>query len=76
MFGFLKKKAPEAAEHVAAQHTDLPLNDFMTRLMAQELPMLDSTSRGEVYAILREYKGETICSQEQLPERIRELMDL
>ena len=29
---------------IAAEHTNLPLNDFMTRLMAEEIPMLDSAS--------------------------------
>ncbi|MBZ8177440.1 hypothetical protein GP475_00895 [Corynebacterium poyangense] len=76
MFGLFKKKDTAPEEHIAAQRTDLPLNDFMTRLMAQELPLLDSVSRGEVYQILRDYEGEQICQQDQLPERIRELMDL
>ncbi|PFG27540.1 Uncharacterised protein [Corynebacterium renale] len=62
--------------HIAAQHTNVPLNDFMTRLMAQELPMVDSTTRILVYEELRNYEGPIITSQEELPERIRELMDL
>lgn len=64
---------------IAAQHTELPLNDFMTRLMAEEIPMLDSASRGEVYRILREYAAAgkpTITTQEELPEEIRNIMDL
>lgn len=48
----------------------------MTRLFAQELPLLDSTSRSEVYRLLREYDGPTISSQEEIPAEIRELMDL
>ena len=51
----------------------------MTRLVAQELPLLDSTSRGTVYEELREYQQSgkpTITSQEDLPERIREIMEL
>lgn len=48
----------------------------MTRLIAEELPILDSTSRGRVYEILREYDGPEISSQEELPEEIREIMDL
>lgn len=65
--------------HLAAQATEAPLNDFMLRLMAQELPLLDSVDRGRVYELLREYQeagGETITSQEQLPTEIRDLMDL
>lgn len=62
--------------HIAAQRTNVPLNDFMTRLMAQELPMVDSTTRVLVYEELRNYEGPTITSQEELPERIRQLMDL
>lgn len=65
--------------HIAAQLTDLPLDDFMTRLVAQELPLLDSTSRGIVYEELREYQQSgkpTITSQKELPERIREIMEL
>lgn len=60
----------------ATEHTDVPLNPFMTRLMAEELPMLDSSSRARVYGLLREYDGPIIESQEELPEEIRALMDL
>ena len=60
----------------ATEHTDVPLSPFMTRLMAEELPMLDSSSRARVYDLLREYDGPTIESQEELPEEIRALMDL
>ena len=61
---------------IAAEHTNLPLNDFITRLMAEEIPMLDSTSRGLVYKILREYEGPEITTQEELPTEIRDIMDL
>lgn len=61
---------------LATEHTALPLDGFMTRLMAQELPMLDSHSRGRVYQLLREYEGPEITSQEELPAEIRKLMDL
>lgn len=71
---FKKAKQPEV--HIAAEKTNLPLDDFMIRLLAQELPLLDSTSRTEVYRLLREYDGPTITSQDELPEEIRELMDL
>lgn len=71
---FKKAKQPEV--HIAAEKTNLPLDDFMIRLLAQELPLLDSTSRTEVYRLLREYDGSTITSQDELPEEIRELMDL
>lgn len=69
----------DGTPHIAAQLTDLPLDDFMTRLVAQELPLLDSTSRSIVYEELRAYKESgqpTITSQEGLPERIREIMEL
>lgn len=61
---------------LATEHTALPLNGFMTRLMAQEIPMLDSHSRGQIYHLLREYQGPEITTQEELPEEIREIMDL
>ena len=48
----------------------------MTRLIAEELPILDSTSRGRVYEILRSYQGPEITSQDELPEEIRQIMDL
>jgi hypothetical protein len=48
----------------------------MTRLVAQELPLLDSVSRTRVYRLLEEYDGPTITSQEELPQEIRDLMDL
>jgi hypothetical protein len=76
MFGIFNRKSKEPAPHIAAERTDLPLNDFMTRLIAQELPLLDSVDRSRVYALLREYDGPTITSQEELPEDIRRLMDL
>lgn len=74
MFGLFKKKAPQP--HIAAENTDAPLNNFMTMLMAQELPLLDSKDRVRVYEILKEYDGPQITSQEELPEEIRKLMDL
>lgn len=70
------RKKPENPTHIAAERTNLPLDDLMTRLVAQELPLLDSTSRSEVYRLLREYEGPVITSQEELPAEIRELMDL
>ena len=70
------KNANQPEVHIAAEKTNLPLDDFMIRLLAQELPLLDSTSRTEVYRLLREYDGPTITSQDELPEEIRELMDL
>lgn len=73
MFG---RKDDSKDVHIAAQRTNLPLDDFMTRLVAQELPLLDSASRQEVYAELAAYEGPEITSQEELPERVRELMDL
>ncbi|AEX73417.1 hypothetical protein CDHC01_0163 [Corynebacterium diphtheriae HC01] len=48
----------------------------MMLLMAEEIPMLDSNSRVRVYEILEQYDGPTICSQEELPREIREMMDL
>lgn len=65
--------------HLAAQRTEAPLNDFMIRLMAEELPFLDSKDRVRVYELLREHKeagNGTITSQDELPAEIRELMDL
>ncbi|WP_144790771.1 hypothetical protein [Corynebacterium singulare] len=61
---------------LATEHTALPLDGFMTRLIAEELPILDSTSRGRVYEILREYEGPEITTQEELPDEIRDIMDL
>ncbi len=60
----------------ATRHATAPFNDFMMRLMAQELPMLDSTSRRRVYDILRDYDGPLITTQEELPKEIRDIMDL
>jgi hypothetical protein len=74
MFGLFKKNI--SSDHAAADHTNLPLDNFMTTLMAQELPFLDSASRIRVYEILNTYDGPTITSQEELPMEIRELMDL
>ncbi|GAA1472718.1 hypothetical protein P4N68_06990 [Corynebacterium felinum] len=75
MFGLFKKKQ-EAAPHIAATHTNLPLDDHMTRLIAQELPLLDSRSRIRVYEILNDYHGPTITTQEELPEEIRAIFEL
>lgn len=64
---------------VAAEQTNLPLSDFMTRLMAQELPLLDSHDRSTVYRLLREYADSgqpEITTQEELPGQIREILDL
>ena len=74
MFGLFKKKEP--ASHIAAERTNTPLNNAMTLMMAQELPLLDSKDRVRVYEILENYDGPTITSQEELPQEIRDLMDL
>lgn len=71
-----KKKPPAPATHIAAERTNLPLDDFMTRLISQELPVLDSVDRTRVYELLRAYDGPLITSQEELPEDIRQIMDL
>lgn len=77
-----KEQDPEDVRHgthMAAQFTTAPLSDFMVRLMAQELPLLDSADRSRVYDILREHQeagGATITSEQELPKEIRELMDL
>lgn len=65
--------------HIAAQLIDAPLDDFMARLIAEELPVLDSTSRSIVYEELRAHKDAgkpVITSQEELPERVRQIMEL
>lgn len=84
MFG--RKKKPTEPEnlnttgvgetHIAAEQTELPMDNTMTRLVAQELPLLDSHDRVAVYRILREYEGPLITSQEELPQEIREILDL
>lgn len=71
MFGRKKEKP-----HMAAVHTNTPLDDHMTLLMAQELPLVDSAGRSRIYQILREYTGPTITSQDELPDEIRAIMDL
>ncbi|APT83807.1 hypothetical protein [Corynebacterium aquilae] len=74
MFGLFKKTA--APTHEAAERTDVPLSPHMTLMMAEELPILDSASRVRVYEILKEYDGPLIETQEQLPQEIKDLMDL
>ena len=51
----------------AASHAEAPLNEFM---------VLDSTSRRIVNQELRDYDGPTITCVAELPETIREVMDL
>ncbi|AKE40315.1 Uncharacterised protein [Corynebacterium kutscheri] len=74
MFGLFKKK--EEPGHIAAELTNTPMNQLMTRMLAEELPLLDSSSRVRVYEILDTYDGPQITSQEELPEEIRQLLDL
>jgi hypothetical protein len=69
---------PEA-HYEAARHIEAPVNEFMGRLIAQELPILDSTSRSIVNAALREHKEAgkpQITCVGELPEEIREIMAL
>ena len=69
---------PEA-HYEAARHIEAPVNEFMGRLIAQELPILDSTSRSIVNAALREHKEAgkpQITCVAELPEEIREIMGL
>ncbi|APT89806.1 hypothetical protein CSPHI_00385 [Corynebacterium sphenisci DSM 44792] len=75
MFGFLrKKKAPQT--YIAAERTNTPLSPELTRMVAEELPLLDSTSRARVYEILREHTGPVITEQADLPEELRRMLDL
>lgn len=60
----------------AAQHAEAPMNEFMVRLIAQELPVLDSTSRRIVNQELRDYEGPQITCVAELPETVREVMKL
>lgn len=53
-----------------------PLNHFMQQMMAQELPVQDSASRARILQILREYEGPQITSQAELPEEIRQILEL
>ena len=76
MFNLGRKSKAEKASYIAAERTTTPMDVPMTRMIAQELPVLDSTSRQRVNDILREYDGPTITSVEELPEEIREIMDL
>ncbi|AGP29769.1 hypothetical protein A606_00570 [Corynebacterium terpenotabidum Y-11] len=69
---------PEA-HYEAAQRTTAPLSEFMTRLIAQELPILDSTSRSIINAALREHKEAgkpQITCVAELPTEVREIMNL
>lgn len=75
MFGFLKKKKADPV-YIAAERTNTPMSSEMTRMIAEELPLLDSAGRTRVYRILEEYDGPTITSQEELPAEIRKIMDL
>lgn len=63
-------------DYEAAAHAEAPLSEFMVRLMAQEMPVLDSTSRRIVNQELREYDGPQITCVAELPETVREVMDL
>ena len=77
--GYDEERDLREGRFVAAEQTNLPLNDFMTRLIAQELPLLDSHERNDVYRLLREYAasgGPQITAQEELPAEIREIFDL
>ncbi|MBX8996096.1 hypothetical protein HCH15_07870 [Corynebacterium testudinoris] len=77
--GFDAEKDQYEGRFIAAEETNLPLNDLMTRMLAQELPILDSHERGTVYRLLREYaeSGQPqITSQEELPAEIRDILDL
>lgn len=76
LFSFRKKPDPQRAPRLAAELTNTPLDNYMTRLLAEELPMVDSTSRQRIYEILDAYQGPQITSQEELPVEIRELLDL
>ena len=76
MFGMFKKRAAEPAPHMAAEITNTPLSNEMTLMIAQELPLLDSADRVRVYEILDNYSGPQITTQEELPQEIRDMMDL
>ncbi|OEY07583.1 hypothetical protein A0K93_05875 [Corynebacterium sp. BCW_4722] len=64
------------AIHEAAQRVDAPLSDWMVRVLAEEMPFVDSKDRTRIYELLREYEGPVISSQEELPAEIRTIMDL
>lgn len=76
MFGFLRKKPSAAGQpHMAGEYTQVNMNNEMVMFFADELPMLDSTSRRRVNALLRDYDGPTIESFDDVPREIRDIMD-
>lgn len=75
MFDFFKKK-PRETINMAAEYTNTPLSNQMVMLFAEELPILDSKERAQVYRALEAYDGPQITSQEMLPEEIRKIMEL
>lgn len=74
MFGLFKKK--QEPIHLSAEIAEAPANNFVTRLLAEEMPILDSASRIRVHQILKEYDGPEITCQEDLPEELKEILDL
>lgn len=66
----------ENSTYEAAERTNLPLSPFMTRLFAQELPIMDSTTRRYVTDVLKNWNGPTIETVDDLPKEIRDIMDL
>ncbi|MDN6352518.1 MAG: hypothetical protein L0K02_04305 [Corynebacterium sp.] len=62
---------------VDAQHAEAPMNEFMVRLLAQELPVLDSVSRRIINQELREHKEAgkpQITCVAELPETVQEIL--
>ncbi|MBN9643680.1 hypothetical protein ACFSSC_00045 [Corynebacterium mendelii] len=75
MLGMFRKKS-EDNTFIAGEHTNLPLSNELTMMIAQEIPMLDSKDRARIYRILEDYDGPQITRQEDLPEEIIDIMDL
>lgn len=77
MFGIFRRKKDDNKDvHIAAERTETPMSGPMTLMVSQEMPLLDSSSRARVYEILRNYDGPTITSQEEMPQELREILDL
>ena len=67
----------EDKHYEAAQHAEAPMNEFMVRLLAQELPVLDSVSRRIINQELREHKEAgkpQITCVAELPETVQEIL--
>ncbi|MDY6049457.1 MAG: hypothetical protein SPI77_02640 [Corynebacterium sp.] len=67
-----KKKTADQYEHT----TSMRVSEPVLRMLAQEMPFHPVSEQQFIVSTLEQWEGPIISSQDELPDSVRELLDL